>query len=195
MIKGQEIEFQEDRFWSVKRATPYRIVGIVLIVPGGFALLLPILHTAPWWVYILPLTLLIPGLIIAGFSEGITIDAGAATVEKWWNVWSLGRCRKMKLADYNALYMASRASSSGRVHSIVCEVFLLGDRGKEKVFMWGDKEGARAELGRIAVLTGFPETDPPTGEFDPRMLIMVIFLVLGIPLLGLILFFILRTFH
>jgi len=79
-------------------------------------------------------------------------------------------------------------------YRIVGAIFLLmGTAGSLKAYTSSKEDEARTELERITVLTGLPETQPPSREMSSRMLMIIVVVALLLPILILGLFLIFRA--
>ncbi|MGD2215549.1 MAG: hypothetical protein PVJ64_02285 [Gemmatimonadales bacterium] len=74
---------ERQQIWSGRRALQYRVLGAVFVLIGGAPLMIAVLHSPPWWFYVLPFSAIIPGIIAVTYSEGVLIDPGSDAVVRW----------------------------------------------------------------------------------------------------------------
>ncbi|MBW2605120.1 MAG: hypothetical protein JRE28_12530 [Deltaproteobacteria bacterium] len=188
----QRIIYEKGQMWSWKRTVPYRIIGAIFFLMGGFSLLLSFRLFPPWWVYILPLSFLIPGIMISTFSEGLDIDARIRALDQWWKALGFKRRRREQFSNFQGVYLDTKVHH-GKATYLVFEVWLMGTAGSLKAYTSSKEDEARTELERITVLTGLPETQPPSREMSSRMLMIIVVVALLLPILILGLFLIFRA--
>lgn len=189
---GQRISYEDGQFWSLKRSITYRAIGAIFLFMGVLPLLIAIIHSMPWWFYILPLSLLIPGIVIATYSEGIDIDARIGSVDRWWKTLGFRQRRREKFLNFQGVYLDTKVHH-GKATYLVFQVWLTGSAGPMKVYTSSKEDEARMELSRIASVTGLPETQAPSQEMSHRMLIAIVAVALLIPIIILGIFLIMQA--
>jgi hypothetical protein len=192
-ITGQRIRYESNQFWSMERSIPYRIIGAVFLLIGVAPLLIVLKHSPPWWFYILPLSLLIPGIVIITFSEGIYIDKRIHSLIQWFKVLGLGRKRTIQFSELKGVSIKERVTKSTTSGSLVFDVLLFGEKGSLKVYRASSEDEAIKHAARISALTGLPRKQPPSKQLSTRTLIIIVVSALLLPILMLGLFLIIRA--
>jgi hypothetical protein len=145
------------RTWSWRRALQYRVLGSVFLLIGGGPLIIAVIHSPPWWFYILPLFAIIPGIIAVTYSEGVLIDPGKDAVVRWTQVLSIRREQSWPLSGMRGVRIKHRVSRGSSTPSVVYDVWLEGEPGSVRACTSRFEGKARSELDRITALTGLPE--------------------------------------
>ena len=189
---GQRVSYEKGQFWSMERSITYRAVGAIFLFIGVVPLFVAILVSMPWWFYIFPVGFLIPGIVIATYSEGIDIDARIRVVDQWWKTLGFKRRRREKFLNFQGLYLDTKVHG-GNISYLVFVVWLMGSAGPMKVYASPKEDEARVELERITSVTGFPATQPPSREMSIRHLIILVAVAFLIPIILLGMYLILQV--
>jgi hypothetical protein len=191
---GQRIDYQKDRFWSVERSVTYRAIGGLFLFIGAVPLALAIYLSGPLWFYLLPASLLLPGIVIFTLSEGVVIDVETGSVVQWRKTLAHRKMRTEDLAGYTGVYVDARIHH-GKAAVMVYEVWFCSGDAPRKIFSTSTKELAESELHRIALLTKLPQIEPLRGEPSFKKLIVGIVLLLLAPIVFIGLFMLLNLFQ
>jgi hypothetical protein len=158
---------------------------------GIFPFLIAILHTTPVWFYILPLSLLLPGISIATFSEGIDVDARKGSVIQWFKILGIGRKREIQFSELNGVCIETRVPKNSTSGYLVFDVKLFGDGGSLRAYTAPKEDEAKKVVKQITAVSGLPQNQPPVQQPSTRKLIVIVALFLLLPILfvGLLMIF------
>lgn len=192
-ITGQRVRYEVGKSWSMERSITYRAIGLIFIVMGAAPLLIPFFHSTPLWFYILPLSLLIPGISIATFSEGVDIDARTNALVHWFKILGFGRKREIQFSELKGVYIEKRLPKNTTSGFIVFDVRLIGDKGSIRAYTASSDDEVEKVVERISALTGLPRTQSPSQQLSTRKLLIVLALFLSLPILIMGLFVIIKA--
>lgn len=148
---------EHQQVWSRRRALQYRVLGAAFLLIGGGPLVIALLHSPPWWFYILPLFAIIPGIIAVSYSEGVLVDPRSDAVVRWTKVLGFRRERRWQLSGLQEVRVEQRVTMGSSTSHVSYDVWLKGDAGSVRAYTSRFEDKARAELDRIRAVTGLPE--------------------------------------
>ena len=156
-------------------------------------MVIPFLHSTPLWFYILPLSFLIPGIVIVTFSEGVYVDARISAVIQWLKVLGFGRERNIQFSELKGVSIKERVTKSTTSGSLVFDVWLFGEEGSLKIYRASSEDEAKKVAERLSTLTGLPRTQPPSQRISSGKLLIIVVSAILLPILMLGLFLTIRA--
>ena len=190
---GQRVRYEKGRFWAMERAIPYRVIGVVFLIIGLAPLLIVLKHSPPGWFYIFPISLLIPGIVLVTFREGVYIDSKISSVIQWFKVLGIGRERKIQFSEIKGVRIKKHVTKTTTSGFVVYDVWLFGEEGELKIYRASSEDVANQAIEQIAALTGLPRIQPAEKQLSTQKLIIILIAALLLPLLMLALFLIIRA--